>query len=444
MPVDFPPRTLLLSPKPIGMGTKNAESIISFLSRVAPENNLTFGQLMWGKVMEQHEAANPDMSVVRRIGSASLVKGSVSVSETGMEFAEAVARLTGYAAARLMNWRACTKGVSHARLMRKHQAWCPQCLAEDDVPYFRMLWDLDLATACHKHRCQLVQTCAQCGHMQRRYRCAGSSTHCQRCEHPLAATQVESASSLEITFAGELGELIAEATSERLAVSGEQVKRALFSWAEQQGAKSVKAKARLLGMPQSLVCYWRYTDREPSLQRILELCFQNGLPALEICRGNLTVTQATPAQNETRRAWRFRTLNEKQKNDIRARLATIAEREYPPCVEHAAVELGVAAGTLKTLAPEHCEIMSKRSRAQRNLIGAVRFLRFQNKVKQCVNAKAKQGKAPSLRDIASYLSEPGLLRSPKCRNYARAEIEQARAKLFEDGPGRSKAGVQLP
>jgi TniQ len=437
MSLEYPSRALLLSQRPIGMGTKKAESIVSFLSRVPPENNLTFGELMWGKVMERHELEHPDMAIVRGIGIVSLAEASVSVSETGLKFAEALARLTGRTIVRLMNWHASTTGVSLARLMRKHQAWCPQCLAGDKVPYFRMLWDLELATACDRHRCRLAHACARCGCVQRRYKCVSSAIRCQRCDHPLAAIAVGGASFREIAIAGELGELVAEVTGERLTLSGEQMKHALFAWAEQQGAKSVKTKARLLGMPQSVVSYWRNADRKPSLQRLLELCFQNGLPALEICRGNLTVTQAISSRHKVCRAWRLRMLSEEHKKDILMRLEAIAALEYPPYLKHAAIELGVAAKTLKALAPQTCEIISKRSDAQRNLIATVRFLRFQNKVKRYVNAKVSQGEAPSMRDIASILSAPGVLRSPDCRKYARAEIKQAKAKLSANRVGSS-------
>lgn len=40
--------------------------------------------------------------------------------------------------------------------------WCPECLAEDNPPYFRKKWRLALFTACLKHRKSQVERCA-CG-----------------------------------------------------------------------------------------------------------------------------------------------------------------------------------------------------------------------------------------------------------------------------------------
>lgn len=41
--------------------------------------------------------------------------------------------------------------------------FCPACLAEDDVPYFRKSWRLALATYCPAHGCVLYDACPVCG-----------------------------------------------------------------------------------------------------------------------------------------------------------------------------------------------------------------------------------------------------------------------------------------
>lgn len=50
-------------------------------------------------------------------------------------------------------------------LHRRHafgQQACPACMAGDEVPYFRRTWRLSLHCLCVKHRCRLVDRCAQC------------------------------------------------------------------------------------------------------------------------------------------------------------------------------------------------------------------------------------------------------------------------------------------
>jgi TniQ len=44
-----------------------------------------------------------------------------------------------------------------------HQ-FCPQCLAEDPVPYARRAWFSPLVFACSRHRCPLLVACRSCSH----------------------------------------------------------------------------------------------------------------------------------------------------------------------------------------------------------------------------------------------------------------------------------------
>lgn len=43
------------------------------------------------------------------------------------------------------------------------QQFCPQCLAEDEVPYFRKCWRVALFTFCPMHMAMLYDSCPSCG-----------------------------------------------------------------------------------------------------------------------------------------------------------------------------------------------------------------------------------------------------------------------------------------
>lgn len=428
----YPPRSLLLGLEPIGMGTPDAESITSLLSRLAPHNHLTFGQLMWGKAMGRHETTHPDMVVLRDIGSVSLEKGSVGTSITGLKFAEALGRLTGYDSVRRLNWRASTEGLSHARLHRVHQAWCCHCLSKFPEPYFPMIWDLAIVTACRECGNLLTHACPKCGIAQRRYRCKGSPVCCRRCDHPLSQGESHPASAQEIRAAQEIGGIIAEATAGRLQMSAPKMKSALFGWANHQGATSVKKKAKLLGMPQSLICYWNYTDRQPSLQRMLELGLRNGLPLLDLCHGQLDFSVLPPEPRKIRRAWTSKSITTKQRQQLHDHLREIASRDHPPCVQHIAKALGVASGTLRTLAPDLCAEITQRFTIQQKITRKVRSLWFEQKVRGYIAREAAGAGKPTMRGLALCFQKPGVLRFPAYNQFAREEIARARGMLDGD------------
>lgn len=43
-----------------------------------------------------------------------------------------------------------------------HQKYCPVCLREDKIPYFRKKWRVVFYNICHKHNCYLYEHCPSC------------------------------------------------------------------------------------------------------------------------------------------------------------------------------------------------------------------------------------------------------------------------------------------
>jgi hypothetical protein len=41
--------------------------------------------------------------------------------------------------------------------------YCPQCLLEDQIPYFRKEWRVAFVTTCSRHQCMLRDRCVACG-----------------------------------------------------------------------------------------------------------------------------------------------------------------------------------------------------------------------------------------------------------------------------------------
>ena len=40
--------------------------------------------------------------------------------------------------------------------------FCPECLDEDKIPYFRKIWRLKEYSICKKHNIELLSRCSQC------------------------------------------------------------------------------------------------------------------------------------------------------------------------------------------------------------------------------------------------------------------------------------------
>ncbi|QFT11220.1 TniQ family protein [Vibrio sp. THAF190c] len=54
-------------------------------------------------------------------------------------------------------------GIYHRTKLRFGVVYCPKCLAEDQVKFFRKIWRLSFITICPKHKCLLRDSCSNCG-----------------------------------------------------------------------------------------------------------------------------------------------------------------------------------------------------------------------------------------------------------------------------------------
>lgn len=53
-------------------------------------------------------------------------------------------------------------GIYHRTRRRRSVQYCPLCLAEDSIPYYRKLWRLSFVTICPIHNCVLLDCCPHC------------------------------------------------------------------------------------------------------------------------------------------------------------------------------------------------------------------------------------------------------------------------------------------
>lgn len=73
---------------------------------------------------------------------------------------------------------------NQSRVKIKHGLrYCPLCLKEDEIPYFRKRWRVSFSTACIVHRCFLLDLCQTCGSAVNIHRnnYDSFSPNCHRC-----------------------------------------------------------------------------------------------------------------------------------------------------------------------------------------------------------------------------------------------------------------------
>lgn len=73
------------------------------------------------------------------------------------------------------------------------QRYCPHCLQEDRIVYFRKQWRLSFLTVCHKHHCYLLDRCPNCSEALSIYKFSDKYgfDHCYNCGYVLSTSSVQ-------------------------------------------------------------------------------------------------------------------------------------------------------------------------------------------------------------------------------------------------------------
>lgn len=427
----IPPRTLLISPAPIGLGSAEAESLFSYFCRVAAQNGLTPGQLVFGQCTALLAQRHNDAAMLRRTARAALASRTASVSETGYEFAAALAQLVGRPEVMRMNWRHALNGYSFARMTRGFGAHCPGCLRSDSEPHTRMAWDLMLFGACTRHRCILVSRCGRCARRASRYGLSGRLWECPLCGHDLRLDQALPAASAEIASAEALGAIVAEATAPTSAdyLTAPDCVDRLLDWAGTHGALSVKRLAKFFGMSVGTMSLWRNKRSRPAAARLMELALRRGFPLPALFRGEcsrITLSHATP---EVPAVWKRRRLTHPERLALRIRTEALANMNPMRPMPDVAAELGISPRTLRQVAPDLYSQIKANYAANRRRIKEAKLEWFCRKVDDYIAACLAKRQHPTWPGLSLAFEKPGILRDEVRRFYAKQAIRRGQELL---------------
>lgn len=158
-----PPRSILYALQPLGQGTDQAESLLSYFCRLAGSHSTTTLDLS-RKLMayigrELGAVVNTKYAWYER-----KVSGLGDGAKAYTEALTATTSVTGLERHTFLPWQ----GVIPVNGLALHRAgqFCPQCLKEDlesgSTPYLRLCWEPAIVTVCHKHHTPLLHNCPHC------------------------------------------------------------------------------------------------------------------------------------------------------------------------------------------------------------------------------------------------------------------------------------------
>lgn len=180
----MPPRSRLFAMDPIGIGTAEAEGLVSYVIRLASAHAVSPRRL----VRDEFAKASPELDKYRRSGpffksATRSVNGHHVFSQY---FADAIETLCciNPSAMTLLSLKAMLP-FNEPRLFALNQRWCPACYdrmrdAKNDV-YQPLVWSFELYRVCHQHHVLLVDQCPSCGKYQESIPKSASIGFCCHC-----------------------------------------------------------------------------------------------------------------------------------------------------------------------------------------------------------------------------------------------------------------------
>ncbi|MEZ2352132.1 TniQ family protein [Caballeronia sp. RCC_10] len=405
------PRSLLNPVAPIGVGTPEVESMVSYFCRLALSHCISATKL--GHTVERGmQWRLPDGWRWHAINLSGM-------SDTAHDWVCALSKLTSVenlASLTLLPWR---DVIAEQGARATSAQWCPHCLADDRAagatPYFRLSWDVGVVSACSKHKTRLVHACPDCGRANTRH----NSIYvvpgwCTSCGGFLGAGDSEPATSAEIWIAGQLGATL----SVQYSLTSRPSLAALLDGIRElvqrlDDGKSAKF-ARRIGLPKTNVHYWLSEGGTPRLSALLRIASQTGLTLPQLLAGNPTDWPDAYANihdldslfpEVKKRAPR----KVHDWDRIRAQLAALNDSSaVVVSVSEAARSLDVGVRQLYVHANEEARVLALRWNQHRQQLSAESRKKTRKIIERIYPEVAAKGKTLNLREIIAHVSKEDL------------------------------------
>ena len=175
-------------------GPRDRELLTSWLARVAVHSGcdpLVLTSAIWPSWRVWTVDADRSLADehVRRVASWFGLPAEVVASATLMRIGHT---LHGHSKPNLPLWPWIVSLGNRNRLRRAGMPFCPECLATDSQPFYRLDWRLAWIVGCELHGARLVDRCERCGAIAEPHRSvatAGDLAHCVACGFDLRRTQ---------------------------------------------------------------------------------------------------------------------------------------------------------------------------------------------------------------------------------------------------------------
>ncbi len=442
---DFEPldwvHSRLYSLEPMGLGTAQVESLISYLVRLAVAHRVPVSKLILEEIAPLFRQSRTRVAFLGP-NSRSLLR----ITDFSKEFVWILQRLTGRLDLSYLTTLPWAQIMGAHETIRPQRAWCSGCLEEQrtqgKVVYEFLWWSIHPIEICPRHAQPLQTQCPHCHRHQPWLRARSKVGYCFVCQTWLGTVpdpdilKLPAMTDFELDWqhwlVEAIGELLAAALTLRHMPLGERLAAGLSNYCTQLAEGNTKNFAKILkahNLDISVFSLNKWlTGTQTSWQLLLQLCFclqtkplalLTNPTALRVSLPLRTLAFSPPPNPQPKPAL-IRDQLEKSLNAIIA-----ANETPPPSLREVSRRLNQT-GTKSLLRyfPEQSATITERYRTYRQLKKEERLRLLREKVRQATLDVHAQGAYPSMTRVDKQLGKQASMRNPDARDFWRETIQE--------------------
>lgn len=282
------PRSVLHALEPIGLGTGEVESLLSYFCRLAVSHSTStlslsraVAQRFEHDVEEQFDWYHRQLS---GMGESALTWSGALSALTSVPRLDRLTFLP-------WRWVIAQNGMP---IVSKGQ-FCPHCLVDDlakgKTPYFRLSWESKSVTVCNTHRMRLTQHCPSCGKDDVRHAAAlvvpGWCTKCGAFLGSGTHDKLATVEPVELWRARQMSELLAVQDQIDVLPQRQVLVDAVGHIIEEMDGGQSTRFAKRVGISKGTVHYWLQSDKTPTLEASLMVASQSGISLAKLLTGDM-------------------------------------------------------------------------------------------------------------------------------------------------------------
>lgn len=362
------PRTVFYPLSPIGIGTPYAESLTSYISRIAYTHNVGNSDIVFYALSV---LSDETIKLSNFTGLSCSINGMLTWTEQVVKGLERLTLRNDLKYMTLLPWK---EFVSTGALRRKNKAWCPYCFYEslrrNEEMYEPLIWHFKDVEICYLHNIQLFEECHHCSKKLLTLYKMSLPGICPFCNFTLAIDPLSENHLTTIVDEGilprqrliisNIAELISSSNKLRDDEIANSIPRFINRIVEEKFDNNLAEFARYIGRAPHRFWSWRKNETKPELDGLLWLAaaFNTTILTL-ITRKEEKLREFNPQANQLFKKRRARPFNYEKVEQI---LINALTEDPPPTLIDLSRRTGYHSNMIRKNLPDLTRQISERRR----------------------------------------------------------------------------------